>query len=115
MNHKNDKRVWLKWMELRVNNDVDVLKTPTGYIPKYDDLKRLFAEVLNKVYTEDDYIKQFTIRVRENLAKIDRIVEIYQQRVSDTPAIIFEVFDKQKQRLQDALATSGDYISPKDL
>jgi len=44
MNHKNDKRVWLKWMELQVHDDVDAIKTPTGFIPKYQDLKRLFKE-----------------------------------------------------------------------
>lgn len=38
LNHKNDKAVWLKWMELRVNKEVDAIRTPTGYIPFYKDL-----------------------------------------------------------------------------
>ncbi|GAH33366.1 unnamed protein product, partial [marine sediment metagenome] len=50
MNHKNDKRVWLKWMELQVHDDVDAIKTPTGFIPKYQDLKSLFKETLNRDY-----------------------------------------------------------------
>ena len=61
MNHKNDKRVWLKWMELQVHDDVDAIKTPTGFIPKYQDLKRLFKETLNRDYPEKDYTKQFTV------------------------------------------------------
>ena len=115
LNHKNDKRVWLKWMELRVNNDVDVLSTPTGLIPKYDDLRRLFAEVLNKEYTNEDYVKKFSIRINENLAKMDRILEIYQQRVSDAPDIVFKILDEQKLRLQNAKERYCDHISPNDL
>jgi phosphoenolpyruvate carboxykinase (GTP) len=37
-----DKHVWIKWMELRVHNEVGAIKTPTGYIPKYEDLRKLF-------------------------------------------------------------------------
>ena len=71
LNSPQDKHVWIKWMELRVHNEVDALKTPTGYIPKYEDLRKLFKQVLGKNYAKEDYIKQFTIRVPENLAKIE--------------------------------------------
>jgi len=112
MNHKNDKRIWLKWMELRVHDDIEAIQTPTGFIPKYPDLKRLFKEVYNKDYGEDDYIKQFTIRVPENLAKIDRIVKIYTERVLDTPEIVFKILAEQKERLEQARLEYGDYITP---
>jgi GTP-dependent phosphoenolpyruvate carboxykinase len=36
LNSPHDKHVWVKWMELRVHNEADAIKTPTGYIPKYD-------------------------------------------------------------------------------
>ncbi len=112
MNEKNDKHVWLKWMELRVHKDVDAIKTPTGFIPKYQDLKRLFREVLDKDYSKEDYIKQFTLRVHEHLAKINRLMRIYKKRVLDTPKIVFKVLKEQKKRLEKARATYGDYISP---
>ncbi len=115
LNEREDKRVWLKWMELRTNNDVDAIKTPTGYIPKYQDLKRLFKDVLNKEYTEEDYVKQFTLRIPENLAKIDRIVSIYRNDVPDAPKRIFEVLEEQKKRLQDLQKKTGDYVSPFEL
>ena len=35
-------------MELRVHNEVGALKTPTGYIPKYEDLRKLFKQVLRQ-------------------------------------------------------------------
>jgi len=112
LNHKNDKAVWLKWMELRVNNEVEAIKTPTGYMPHYEDLKQLFKQVLNKDYTKEDYIQQFTVRIPENLSKIERMKEVYTKRVTDTPEILFKVLDEQKQRLLDAQKQCGDYISP---
>jgi phosphoenolpyruvate carboxykinase (GTP) len=115
LNEKNDKQVWFKWMELRVNNDADVIETPTGMIPKYDDLKRLFKEVLNKDYTEEDYIKQFTIRIPENLSKIERVKKFYETQVFDAPRVLFDVLEEQKQRLLKAKEKYGDYISPKAL
>ncbi len=112
LNTPNDKHVWIKWMELRVHKEVEALKTPTGYIPKYDDLRKLFKQVLNKNYAKDDYIKQFTIRVPENLAKIERVQRFYQENVSDTPLEMFGILYMQRQRLLEANQRYGDYISP---
>ena len=89
-------------MELRVHGEIEAIKTPTGLIPKYDDLRRLFKQVLNKVYTKEDYIKQFTIRVQENLAKIDRVSRFYQENVTDTPLELFGILYVQRQRLVEA-------------
>jgi len=44
-------------MELRVNNDVDAIETPTGYIPIYTDLVKLFERELNKEFSEQLYEK----------------------------------------------------------
>lgn len=115
LNHKNDKHVWLKWMELRVHGEAEAIETPTGKIPKYEDLKRLFEETLGKAYSEKDYEKQFTIRVNEHLAKIERLKEIYTTRVKDTPPELFEVLEEQKKRLEKAKEEFGEYISPKKL
>ncbi len=112
MNEKTDKKVWLKWMELRVHKDIDALKTPVGYLPKYEDLKRLFKEVLHKEYSEVDYRAQFTLRIPENLAKIDRIKEIYETTVSDPPPLLFQVLEEERQRLLEAKGRYGDYIAP---
>ena len=114
LNSTQDKHVWLKWMELRVHNEVDALKSPTGYIPKYEDLRRLFKQVLGKSYAKDDYIKQFTIRLPENLAKIERVQRFYQENVTDTPLELFGVLYLQRQRLLEAKEKYGDYISPEN-
>ncbi|GAI92852.1 unnamed protein product, partial [marine sediment metagenome] len=59
-----------------------------------------------------DYNKQFTMRVPENLAKLDRLTKIYKTRVTDTPQIVFKVFEEQRQRLIEAREKYGDYIEP---
>ena len=92
------KRVWIKWMELRVNGDCEAIKTPTGYIPLYEDLKGIFREVLDEDYKRTDYDEQFKVRVPENLAKIDRIVNIY-KNIADAPSALFEALEEQRQRL----------------
>ncbi|MGB2842614.1 MAG: phosphoenolpyruvate carboxykinase (GTP) [Halobacteriota archaeon] len=107
-NDKNDKAVWLKWMELRSHREVGAIKTPTGHIPKYEDLKRLFRAVLDKDYPEKDYIKQFSLRVAENLARVERVDAFYKTKVPDTPHILFKVLEEQRQRLITAREKYGD-------
>ena len=112
LNTPQDKHIWVKWMELRVHGEADAIKTPTGYLPKYEDLKKLFKSVLKKDYSKEDYIKQFTIRIPENLGKIERVSRFYQENVSDTPLEMFGMLYEQRQRLLAAQAKFGDYISP---
>jgi phosphoenolpyruvate carboxykinase (GTP) len=112
LNSPRDKHVWIKWMELRVHNEVDAIKSPTGWIPKYEDLRKLFKDVLGKDYAKEDYVKQFTIRVPENLAKIERVQHFYQENVSDIPLELFGLLYIQRERLLEARKRFGDYISP---
>ena len=114
LNGTQDKHVWIKWMEQRVHSEVDALETPTGFIPKYEDLQKLFKQVLNKNYSKEDYVKQFAIRVPENLAKIDRVSRFYQENVTDTPLELFGILYLQRQRLLEAQKKFGDYISPEN-
>jgi phosphoenolpyruvate carboxykinase (GTP) len=115
LNHKNDKRIWLHWMERRSNGELDAIETPTGYIPYYEDLKNLFKEVQDKEYSKEDYDKQFTTRINENLAKIERLKKAYTERITDTPDVVFEVFEQEKKRLEEAKEKYGDYILPDQL
>lgn len=107
-----DKTVWLKWMESCIHNEVDVIETPTGYIPTYDDLKELFKLHLDKDYSRDDYELQFAIRVPELLNKIERIEKIYKITVTDTPELLFEVLREQRNRLLAVQKNFGDCITP---
>jgi len=109
-----DKHVWVKWMERRVHGEAEAIRGPTGWIPVYDDLRRLFQEVLDKDYSKADYIRQFTIRVPENLAKIQRVEAFHRAEVPDAPPVLFEVLAGQRRRLEQVRARSGDYVSPFD-
>ncbi len=111
LNGMLDKKVWILWAELRVNGDVDAILTPTGWIPKYEDLVKLFKDNLDKDYTKEDYEQQFTTRIPEQLTKIARIEKIYKEN-ADTPKLVFETFEAIKTRLKDAQAKYGDYIAP---
>jgi phosphoenolpyruvate carboxykinase (GTP) len=115
VNAVRDKAVWIKWMERRVHGDVGAIPTPTGQIPHYDDLQPLFRKVLDKDYTEEQYIEQFTLRVVENLAKIDRVREYFRKNVPDAPRTLFAVLEGQRNRLAEARDAFGDYASPLDL
>jgi phosphoenolpyruvate carboxykinase (GTP) len=114
LNGKLDKSVWLKWMELRVHGEVDATETPTGKLPKFEDLKKLFAQCLKADYSQEDYVKQFTLRIPENLAKLDRIEEIY-RGVPDAPQVVFDTLGAQRDRLKALQADKGDYVSPLDM
>ncbi len=115
VNGIRDKAVWVKWMELRVHGDVGAIPTPTGQIPLYEDLRPLFRRVLDKEYTTEQYTEQFTLRVVENLAKMDRVEKFFKDNVPDAPSRLFDVLGAQRARLVEARETFGDYASPFDL
>jgi len=111
LNTKLDKKVWLKWMDLRVHGEADAIETPIGYLPKYEDLAKLFKEVFNREYTREEYEKQFTIRVPELLKKIERIRDIY-DKMCYIPKEVFKELNGEEKRLKEAQSKFGDYISP---
>lgn len=111
LNDRRDKRVWLKWIDLRVHGEADAIKAPTGLIPTHSDLARLFRTVLDKEYSEQDYEEQFKIRVSLHLAKIERILEIY-SGIPDTPREAIAELLRQKDRLKEAEYKYGNIVSP---
>ena len=110
-----DKGVWAKWMELCVHGDVQTIQAPTGMIPIYEDLRRLFQEVLGKEYTEEQYLQQFAIRIPQNLQKIERIENVYRSGVPDTPQILFDILNEQRERLLIVKQKHGDCVAPSEL
>jgi phosphoenolpyruvate carboxykinase (GTP) len=112
LNGIKDKYIWLKWMELRVHGDVAAIATPTGFIPQFRDLVKLFKQVLAKDYSEKEYVEQFTLRIPEILKKISRIEKIYRTGIIDSPHIFFDILHEQRQRLLEAREKYGEYISP---
>jgi phosphoenolpyruvate carboxykinase (GTP) len=115
VNGVRDKHVWVKWMELRIHGDVEAIMSPTGWIPRYEDLHPLFGQVLKKKYHRKDYVRQFTIRVRENLVKLDRVEDYHRSEVPDAPAVFFDVVAAQRKRLLRAQKQFGDHVTPDEL
>ncbi len=115
LNGMLDKGVWVKWMELRVNGDAETITTPIGNIPLYEDLQKIFSQVLNKEYTKDQYIEQFTIRVPELIAKINRIRKVYENESGSAIEQLFAEFDAQEKRLKELQSEKGDHVSPFDI
>jgi len=114
LNGKLDKSVWVKWMELRVHGEADAIDAGSGLIPKYEDLKRLFKEVLKKDYSEQDYIDQFSVNVKAQLDKLSRMEKIY-DTVGDKPQAMIDEMKNQRARLEALLAEKGEVVSPMDL
>ncbi|MBT8171906.1 phosphoenolpyruvate carboxykinase (GTP) [Candidatus Bathyarchaeota archaeon] len=112
LNDPKDKHVWVKWMELRVHNEVDAIKTPTGFIPKYEDLRKIFKQVRNKNYSKEEYVNQFSIRISQNMEKIKRVRKFYKEKVTYTPEAVFWILNQQYERLLNAKEKFGDRISP---
>jgi phosphoenolpyruvate carboxykinase (GTP) len=114
LNGMRDKAVWVKWMERRAHGEVEALKGPSGWLPKYEDLRQLFQQVLGKEYTPEQYVEQFKLRIPENLAKLDRVEKVYRE-IADTPPAVFEQLAAQRQRLAALQQAKGDYVSPLEL
>lgn len=115
LNHKVDKKVWILWAEGRVHGEYDAIKTPIGYIPKYDDLKELFKKTFDKDYKEEDYQKQFSIRIANFIEKMERMEKIYGDE-KNIPNKFNKIIKDQKQKLIDFKEKHGkDIVRPDEL
>jgi phosphoenolpyruvate carboxykinase (GTP) len=113
LNQKIDKKVWLMWMEGRIHGEYGAVETPVGFIPKYDDLKNLFQDILSRQYTKDEYIKAFSIRTSALLERLDRVEKIYNTE-PDIPQDLFDELSAQRQRISIIQKVKGKLISPFD-
>lgn len=111
---KRDVKVWLSWLERHAHKEVDVIKTPIGSIPKFDGLKDLFQSLINKEYTKELYIKQFSLYVNNIIARIDLQIEAYGKE-PDIPVRLFEVLKEQKEGLVALRDKYGPIVTPSQL
>ena len=102
LNQKVDKKVWLMWMEGRIHNEYEAIETPIGFIPKYDDLKKLFADIFQREYTREEYTKAFSIRKDALFERLKRVEAIYQLE-KNIPQGFFDELNSQKQRILSSL------------
>ncbi|MDK2933010.1 MAG: phosphoenolpyruvate carboxykinase [Clostridiales bacterium] len=113
-NGKLDKKVWVLWADGRVNGDYDAIETPVGKIPKYEDLVALFKSALNKDYSKEEYVEQFSIRIDKYLEKMSRMEKIFSK--IEMPVAFTAQLKAQIQRLKDAKAKyQKSEVSPFEL
>lgn len=114
ISQKVDKKVWLMWMEGRVNNEYDAIETPIGFIPKYDDLQNLFKNIFSKEFSREEYEKLFSIKIQKFLEQLDRIEAIYRNE-EGVPEVFHTHIHQQAERLMLARKKyAKDVISPFD-
>ena len=114
LGEKRDVKVWLGWLERRSHGDAGAIQTPIGYIPKFEDLKHLFKSEIDKEYTPDLYLKQFSLYIDLIVARIDLQIEAY-SKDSNIPDKLFEILHEQRQGLLALKDTHGPIVSPFDL
>jgi len=113
LGEKRDVKVWLRWLELRAHGEVDAIETPIGYIPRYEDLKRLF-DGIGKEYPKELYDKQFAFYVDNILARIELQEEAYRKE-KNVPSKLFEVYREQREGLEALKARYGPIVSVEQL
>ncbi len=97
LGEKKDVKVWLGWLELFAHGDVDAITTPIGYLPKYQDLVKLFAAI-DKEYPESLYTLQFALYVDKIVDRLDLQRAAYSKE-ANIPQTLFEVYENQKRDL----------------
>ena len=106
------KKVWLHWAEGRIHNEFEAYETPTGFIPKFEDLRELFASILGDRYEEEDYDFQFAFRCDMWIAKLERGIAWYREMDPHTSPEILEFWENAKSGIEKAMAEYGKQIKP---
>ncbi|MGC9397137.1 MAG: phosphoenolpyruvate carboxykinase (GTP) [Anaerolineae bacterium] len=109
LGEKRDVKVWLGWLERYANDDVSAIETPIGYIPRYEDLKDLFAGI-DKAYPRDLYDKQFAFYIDNILTRIDLQERAYRQETG-VPETLFQVYREQRRELEALKTAYGPIVS----
>jgi len=111
---KRDVKVWLAWLERHAHDEMEVIETPIGYLPKFEDLKQLFQDIIEKTYTEELYTKQFSLYIDKIVARIDLQTEAY-GKGTDVPAKLFQLLEEQRTGLMKLKDAYGPIVKPAQL
>jgi phosphoenolpyruvate carboxykinase (GTP) len=109
LGEKRDVEVWLGWLERLAHGEVEAIETPIGYLPRYEDLRELFAGI-DKAYPKELYDKQFALYVDNILARIELQTEAYHDG-NDVPPRLFEIYEEQREDLETLKANYGPIVS----
>ena len=113
LGEKRDVKVWLGWLERFAHGDVEAIETPIGYIPKYEDLKALFAEI-DKDYPKSLYDMQFSLYI-DNIVKRIELQTEASGKEENLPLQLFQVYEDQKASLLGLKEKHGAVVHPEKL
>jgi len=108
---KRDVKVWLSWLERYAHDEVEFVETPIGNLPKYEDLKSLFKDIINKEYSRQLYTKQFSLYLDNIIKRIDLQNEAYSKE-ENIPDTLFKILDSQKEGLLKLKQEHGPIVEP---
>ncbi len=111
LGEKRDVKVWMGWLDRLIHNEVGSLETPVGLLPKYDDLKAMFSEILDKEYSRELYDKQFSLYADKILARIDLQYQAFKKE-ENIPDKLFTIYESQKKDMLALKEEFGEVILP---
>jgi phosphoenolpyruvate carboxykinase (GTP) len=114
LGEKRDVKVWLSWLERRAHHELPGIETPIGFIPRYDDLKSLFTERIDKAYPRELYDKQFSLYIEKIVKRIDLQLEAYGKE-ANLPPQLFDVLNAQRRELLAMKEKYGPIIKPSQI
>ncbi|MGA2400153.1 MAG: phosphoenolpyruvate carboxykinase (GTP) [Syntrophobacteraceae bacterium] len=112
LTHKLAKKVWLHWAEQRIYDEVDAYRTPLGFIPRYEDLKSLFKEILQEDFPGELYQELFKFRIDAWTAKLERALRFYKRTAPDCPQEYRRMWRSTLQKLEGLKDEFGPFIAP---
>lgn len=111
---KCDTKVWMRIMALMHEKKVETIWTPIGRIPYYQDLKKLFKEVLDKEYDKETYGKQFSLYTENLIERVDMSITEFAKEKGITDDF-FHVLDTWRRDLVALKTTIGQIVTPDQL
>jgi len=114
LGEKRDVKAWLTWLARFAHGDYTGIDTPIGYLPKYEDLKEVFGETINKEYPRDLYDKQFAIYVDRIMGRIELQREAFGKE-ENLPEKLFQVYDEWAAGLTALKEKYGAVVTPDQL
>jgi phosphoenolpyruvate carboxykinase (GTP) len=106
------KKVWMHWFEGRVNGDFEAYETPTGFIPKYEDLKDLFKKLLGEDYALEDYTYQFSFRCDAWISKLERAIKFFNDMAPTLPQSVYDYWNKSIDKFNAVKEKYGAEVKP---
>jgi len=101
----------MRIMALMHRRKVETIWTPIGRIPMYQDLQKLFAEIIGKEYKKEVYTKQFSIYTVNLIERIDRSIIEFSKEKGMHDAF-FHVLSTWRRDLVALQAAKGRIVTP---